>query len=59
MSIYYYKFQPNNRFDCMNGETAETPHAIAIFYISVSLVFEKRMINWTDDRFRYYVMKQV
>lgn len=35
----------------MNGETAETPHAIVIFYISVSLVFEKRMINWTDDRF--------
>ncbi|PTI39397.1 hypothetical protein [Staphylococcus casei] len=44
--------------DLMNGATAETPHAIAAVYISVSLVFGKSMINWTDDRFRYYVMKQ-
>ncbi|WP_425482895.1 hypothetical protein [Listeria valentina] len=42
----------------MNGATAEVPHAIAAVYISVSLVFGKNMINWADDRFRYYVMKQ-
>lgn len=44
--------------DLMNGATAATPHAIAAVYISVSLVFGKSMINWADDRFRYYVMKQ-
>ncbi|MGI2278075.1 hypothetical protein [Staphylococcus cohnii] len=44
--------------DLMNGATAEMPHAIAAVYISVSLVFGKSMINWADDRFRYYVMKQ-
>lgn len=44
--------------DLMNGATAETPHAIAAVYISVSLVFGKSMINWADHRFRYYVMKQ-
>ncbi|HCU7628137.1 TPA: hypothetical protein OVB20_000417 [Staphylococcus aureus] len=42
----------------MNGATAEMPHAIAAVYISISLVFGKSMINWADDRFRYYVMKQ-
>ena len=42
----------------MNGATAATPHAIAAVYISVSLVFGKSMINWADDRFGYYVMKQ-
>lgn len=36
----------------------EMPHAIATVYISISLVFGKSMINWADDRFRYYVMKQ-
>ncbi len=44
--------------DLMNGATAETPHAIAAVYISVSLVFGKSMIKWADDRFRYYVMKE-
>ena len=44
--------------DLMNGATAEMPHAIAAVYISISLVFGKSMINWADDRFRYYVMKQ-
>ncbi|WP_398574474.1 hypothetical protein [Staphylococcus equorum] len=44
--------------DLMNGATAATPHAIAAVYISLSLVFGKSMINWADDRFRYYVMKQ-
>lgn len=44
--------------DLMNGATAETPHAIAAVYISVSIVFGKSMIQWADDRFRYYVMKE-
>lgn len=44
--------------DLINGATAETPHAIAAVYIAVSLVFGKSMINWADERFKYYVMKQ-
>ena len=42
----------------MNGATAKVPHAIAAVYISVSIVFGKSMINWADERFRYYVMKE-
>ncbi|PTK89231.1 hypothetical protein [Staphylococcus gallinarum] len=44
--------------DLMNGAIAEMPHAIAAVYISMSLVFGKSMVNWADDRFRYYIMKQ-
>lgn len=44
--------------DLMKGATAESPHAIAAVYISVSLVFGKSMISWADDRFKYYIMKQ-
>lgn len=44
--------------DLMNGATAETPHAIAAVYISVSLVFGKSMIKCADDRFKYYAMKE-
>ncbi|MBD3110081.1 hypothetical protein IEO70_17240 [Bacillus sp. AGMB 02131] len=40
------------------GATATMAHAIAAVYIGVSIAFGKSMIQWADDRFRYYVMKQ-
>ncbi|TLS50943.1 hypothetical protein FE782_18010 [Paenibacillus antri] len=45
-------------FDLRSGATATTAHAIAAVYIGVSVAFGKSMIQWADDRFRYYVTKQ-
>ncbi|WP_274365296.1 hypothetical protein [Paenibacillus thermotolerans] len=44
--------------DLMQGAAATTAHAIAAVYIGVSLIFGKGMIEWADERFRYYVAKQ-
>ncbi|MHA6529664.1 hypothetical protein [Paenibacillus sp. BAC0078] len=44
--------------DLYRGASATTAHALAAVYISVSLVFGKSMIAWSDERFRYYVTKQ-
>ncbi|SDW20699.1 hypothetical protein SAMN05421781_0838 [Marinococcus luteus] len=44
--------------DLMRGALATTAHAIAAIYIAVSIVFGKQMIRWTDERFRYYIMRQ-
>lgn len=44
--------------DLYNGATATQAHAIAAVYIGVSIAFGKSMIQWADERFQYYVMKQ-
>ncbi|WP_404457210.1 hypothetical protein [Oceanobacillus kapialis] len=44
--------------DLYRGATATVPHAIAAVYIGISIVFGKSMINWADERFRYYVTKE-
>ncbi len=44
--------------DLANGATATTAHAIAAVYIGVSIAFGKSMIQWADERFRYYIAKQ-
>lgn len=44
--------------DLFRGATATTAHAIAAVYIGVSIAFGKNMIQWADERFRYYVAKQ-
>ncbi|MCC9022598.1 hypothetical protein [Bacillus nakamurai] len=43
--------------DLYQGATATMAHAIAAIYIAVSVVFGKSMIQWADERFRYYVLK--
>lgn len=44
--------------DLYRGAAATTAHAIAAVYIGVSIAFGKSMIEWADQRFRYYVTKQ-
>lgn len=44
-------------YDLYRGATATTAHAIAAVYIGVSIGYGKSMINWADERFRYYVTK--
>lgn len=44
--------------DLYNGATATFAHAIAAVYIGVSIAFGKSMIQWADERFQYYVIKQ-
>lgn len=43
--------------DIYNGATATIAHALAAVYISISIVFGKSMIEWSDSRFRYLVGK--
>lgn len=45
-------------FDLSRGATATRAHAIAAVYIGVSIAFGKSMIQWADERFKYYVTKQ-
>ena len=44
--------------DLYNGATATKIHGIAAVYIGVSIAFGKSMIQWADEHFIYYVMKQ-
>lgn len=44
-------------FDLYNGATATLAHGIAAVYIGISIAFGKSMIQWADERFRYYIMK--
>ena len=44
--------------DLYNGATATKAHAIAAVYIGISIAFGKSMIQWADERFRYYIVKQ-
>lgn len=43
--------------DLYGGATATYAHAIAAVYIGISIAFGKSMIQWADERFQYYVMK--
>lgn len=45
-------------FDLYRGATATFAHGLAAVYIGISIAFGKSMINWADERFRYYVVKQ-
>ncbi|QDP41065.1 hypothetical protein [Radiobacillus deserti] len=45
-------------FDLYRGATATPAHAIAAVYIGVSIAFGKSMIQWADERFQYYFLKQ-
>ncbi|MGM7723929.1 hypothetical protein [Metabacillus sp. Hm71] len=45
-------------FDLYRGANATLAHALAAVYIGVSLAYGKSMIEWADQRFQYYVMKQ-
>lgn len=44
--------------DLYNGATATSIHGLAAVYIGVSIAFGKSMIQWADERFQYYVIKQ-
>ncbi len=44
--------------DLLNGAKATVPHGIAAVYIGVSIAFGKQMIQWADERFKYYVLKE-
>lgn len=44
--------------DLYRGAAGTTAHALAAVYIGVSIAFGKSMIQWADERFQYYVMKQ-
>ncbi|WML29637.1 hypothetical protein RCG24_17200 [Neobacillus sp. OS1-32] len=44
--------------DLYRGATATSAHAIAAVYIGVSLAFGKSMIEWADERFCYFIMKE-
>ncbi|MDQ0416069.1 hypothetical protein J2Z48_000227 [Croceifilum oryzae] len=44
--------------DLYKGATATVAHGIAAVYIGISIAFGERLIQWTDERFRYYVLKQ-
>ncbi|TCP66521.1 hypothetical protein [Baia soyae] len=44
--------------DLYNGATATVAHGIAAVYIGISIAFGKSMVQWTDERFQYYVLKQ-
>lgn len=45
-------------YDLAQGATATMAHGLAAVYIGVSIVFGKSMIQWADERFRYYVTKE-
>ncbi|WP_019243962.1 MULTISPECIES: hypothetical protein [Bacillus] len=44
--------------DLYMGATATKAHAIAAVYIGISIAFGKSMIQWADERFQYYIVKQ-
>ncbi|WP_369878642.1 hypothetical protein JNUCC21_04955 [Bacillus sp. JNUCC-21] len=44
--------------DLYRGAAATMAHAVAAIYIGVSVAFGKSMIQWADERFRYYVVKE-
>ena len=44
--------------DLYMGATATIAHAIAAVYIGLSIAFGRSMIQWADERFLYYILKQ-
>ncbi|KGP72796.1 hypothetical protein [Pontibacillus yanchengensis] len=44
--------------DLYYGSKATVIHGLAAVYIGISIGFGKRMIEWADEQFSYYVIKQ-
>lgn len=44
--------------DLSNGAIATQVHALSAVYIGVSIAYGKSMIQWADERFQYYFLKQ-
>ncbi|WP_163103419.1 hypothetical protein [Peribacillus alkalitolerans] len=44
-------------WDLYRGATATFAHGLAAVYIGVSISFGKNMIEWMDERFKYFVLK--
>lgn len=44
--------------DLYHGATPTVAHSIAPVYIAISLIYGKSMIQWADERFRYYIKKE-
>ncbi|ABO66871.1 MULTISPECIES: hypothetical protein [Geobacillus] len=43
--------------DLAHGQTAKLSHALAAVYISVSVVYGRRMIQWADNQFAHLFLK--
>ena len=44
--------------DLRNGQTASVVHGIAAIYIGVSVAYGKTMIEWADEKFHQWILKQ-
>lgn len=44
--------------DLRNGQAASVAHGIAAIYIGVSVAYGKTMINWADEKFQQWILKQ-
>lgn len=44
--------------DLRNGEAASVVHGIAAIYIGASVAYGKTMIEWADEKFHQWVLKQ-
>ncbi|WP_431026937.1 hypothetical protein [Lysinibacillus sp. LZ02] len=44
--------------DLKNGQAATAVHGIAAIYIGVSVAYGKTIINWADEKFRLWIVKQ-
>ena len=44
--------------DLRNGQAASVVHGIAAIYIGVSVAYGKTMIEWADEKFHQWILKQ-
>ena len=44
--------------DLQNGQAASVVHGIAAIYIGVSVAYGKTMIEWADEKFHQWILKQ-
>ena len=44
--------------DLRNGQAASVVHGIAAIYIGISVAYGKTMIEWADDKFHQWILKQ-
>lgn len=44
--------------DLRNGQVASVVHGIAAIYIGVSVAYGKTMIEWADEKFHHWILKQ-
>ncbi|MFF5994897.1 hypothetical protein AAGS61_09085 [Lysinibacillus sp. KU-BSD001] len=44
--------------DLKNGQAATAVHGIAAIYIGVSVAYGKTFIDWADEKFRIWIVKQ-